>query len=353
MTVTAHVDMHFTAHVQLQGQMTSLPDSLPLSSEGLNPPPPRDPSIRSKAGLGSWLLGRKSRLWGCHSRWTLGSPHPRQQASLQPDWGAVTSTILPVTPATPQLPSTSGGSSSEHPLPRGGPSPQLQSHASLCRFGFSAHIDQMHLKSSARDSVALSGPLSSQPLVTEPKGPRFLLLPPTTSSQYQPCQFLTTVAPGSLCFSPHPASEPQTTAVSDCASAGLGPHPRWPGQLKHTDGIHRSCVSDGPATPCTLRMKPEISSLAGAHPFPLQLPGTPTPPKLQVSAPPISGAALPNFSLSQGHLFLLVTSVITGLGLFLQNHEPHKIRAGLLPLPQLWQSALMQSTQQRLIDQVN
>lgn len=86
MTVTAHVDMHFTAHVQLQGQMTSLPDSLPLSSEGLNPPPPRDPSIRSKAGLGSWLLGRKSRLWGCHSRWTLGSPHPRQQASLQPDW---------------------------------------------------------------------------------------------------------------------------------------------------------------------------------------------------------------------------------------------------------------------------
>ena len=232
-------------------------------------------------------MGRKSRLWGCHSRWALGSPHTRQQASLQPDWGAVTSTTLPVTPATAQLPSTSGGSSSQHPLPRGGPSPQLQSHASLCQFGISAHIDQTHLKSSAHDSVALNGPLSIQRLVPEPKGPGFLLLPPTVSSQYQPCQFLTTGAPGSLCLSPHPAPEPQTTAVSDCASAGLGPHPWCPGQLKHTDGIHRSCVSDGPAAPSTLRMKPEISSLAGTdpHPFPLRLPGTPTPPKLQVSAP--------------------------------------------------------------------
>lgn len=67
MTVTAHVDMHFTAHVQLQGQMTSLPDSLPLSSEGLNPPPPRDRSLHlqghSEDSVGALPWGDRKKRW--------------------------------------------------------------------------------------------------------------------------------------------------------------------------------------------------------------------------------------------------------------------------------------------------
>ena len=50
----AHVDMHFIAHMQLQGQMTSLPDSLPLSSEGLNTPPHPLPRQGSKYQKQSW-----------------------------------------------------------------------------------------------------------------------------------------------------------------------------------------------------------------------------------------------------------------------------------------------------------
>ena len=79
MTMIAHVDMHFIAHMQLQGQMTSLPDSLPLSSEGLNtPPPPTAPpgvqvsEAKLDLGPGSW--GGKAGFGGV----TLGGPwaHP-------------------------------------------------------------------------------------------------------------------------------------------------------------------------------------------------------------------------------------------------------------------------------------
>ena len=157
----AHVSDSFTA--------------LHVSSEGLNPSLPQgsETRLRGKANSGGVALGG-------HWAPLTAADRPARQADGSAatlshtsghvsHWPGAALTCLPLWRPL-----------SERPLPPGGPRAQLQTrHASLCWFSISTRLDPRHLRPSAHYSIASNGPLSTQPLDTEPRVPQFLLLPPS------------------------------------------------------------------------------------------------------------------------------------------------------------------------------